>query len=1342
MKKWDGLVGRMLSGVALIGLLSLFAVQEASAATDVYLVRPQANTHHNGYNYVSQSFVAVCDSVTKIAFFLGQKSGSSNYQMEIDSAGIAKGGVLTLSAAGADDYAENEGTYGSPVPVKRGYTYTLKFSRQSGIETVDFYYVADSTYPWGTITYPAGTGDLCGRVVGRIKFPSDYWGMNIQMGPYDLKYDTQLERDSASSKASQAGIKWDREFVNWAYIETLNGNWYWARYDSAVDAAINKGIKVVGCLTGTPKWARSIRDTLYPDSSYPPKRLYHPVKSGNQVDTTNWYADYVYQTLSHFQNRIKVWEVWNEPNLRGGFTFPDTADYHWGADSCSLDSLAKLYVRMCAIVDTVADIVDPTNTVLVGSTSGVTRLWWDLPNNPYNETGYNWLKRLYRFSLSSCGDGICIHPFQFEYAGDQGQDSSRFKERRFHQDVDSVRVLMERNGGGGEPLWLSEVGWSSYDSARVRRGKQADNLLKCYVSGIGDSAVLRSKVPAMCWWDFREDTWDTANNSNKRFGVVDSVFIPKPAYYAYKQMTGKLNNQYLNRRVTLSDTNVYCYEFQIPGSDTTRKTWVVWRTDAIAGNIKMPVRTTYYDTVKIAYTSNSDSLRLEVLDPAGYTIFLRCDSVPLYVQEAGTPSRPDVIVDSLYTYPSTPRAGDYVFFYARLKNIGNATLAANLGNAVKFQVDGVTQKKYTDNREIMKDSTIIVGFNPYPPPGDGSIYDWKATWGDHLIRAWVDSSDKYVELREDNNQGYLFKHIQPKVSLIINNNHKYSNHLANDTLTVVINGNTSPLPDSAKLLHEGSWTTLGVYGSRDTLVTFNGNGVKYDTVIVFQGADRDTAGDSIIVDVNAPYTAITSPPDSQTVNLNAQVEFYGFSYDFEDHDSLWEIWENAFVWADSNNKVGNPLFMMPGYFGTWTAWSTGWHTHTLVSRDSATNIDTSVVHVYVYNSGGGDGDGFGAGFGSFSSAPMNVTTDPNGNLFVAETQNSKVRKYSPKKDSLFAFSARRSDSTGLNWAVGMALKDSTILYVADGYNHCLKAFDRQGNLLLRFGTFGTDTTQFKQPCGIALDWKDRLWVTDRLNHRIQVFDTTGHFLFQFGSQGQDSGKFNSPTGIAINKYKQAFVSDTKNQQIQVFDSLGNWKKTVKQPDSLGFDTPTGICSDKHGNLFIADTKHNRIVELNPFGKRLFIFGKEGDSLCQFKNPIGVASSPGAHYLYVADMGNKRVSRFWVIRGDTLGGGGPQSGELVRRIPKVYSLAQSYPNPTTGEAQIEYGLPKESPVRLTVYNVAGQVVREFKPGKQEAGFYTYRWDGRSNLNHKVGAGVYFYRLEAGSWVKTRKMIVIR
>jgi DNA-binding beta-propeller fold protein YncE len=555
------------------------------------------------------------------------------------------------------------------------------------------------------------------------------------------------------------------------------------------------------------------------------------------------------------------------------------------------------------------------------------------------------------------------------------------------------------------------------------------------------------------------------------------------------------------------------------------------------------------------------------------------------------------------------------------------------------------------------------------------------------------------------------------------------------------------MPDSVRIMNswEGTWRAWRGYADSYWDTLSSGDEMKWVSAQwkMANGETSATAIDSIILDTYSPTAYICTPTDSDEVN--GEVTFWGSAHDgytyfrvdtlryFRNtsyHDTIHVSWE----------PIGG---MMMGELGTWSTYSVpnGWTRETLAVWDSAGNSSYTYVNLHVYNKMD-DGDGFAAGFGSFGSAPMNLVTDPNGNLIVAETQGSTLRAFSAKKDTLFSFSARRGDSTGLNWAVGMASKDSTTLYVADGYGHCIKAFDRQGNLLLRFGSYGTGQGLFRQPCGIALDHKGRVFVVDRLNHRVQVFtDTSGQFLFQFGSQGRDSGKMDSPTGIAISPNGVVYVSDTKNHRIQVYDSLGKWKKSITRPDSLGFDTPLGLCTDKRGNLYVADGKHHRIVKLSPFGQSLFVFGKEGDSLWQFKNPIGVASSPGGRYLYVADAGHKRVTRFTVVRGDTTGGG-PQFGEAVPRIPLVNFLGPAYPNPTKGEVQISYGLAKESPVSLKIYNVAGQMVREINQGKQKAGYYSISWDGRSNLGHRVGAGVYFYRLEAGSWAKTRKMVVIR
>jgi len=102
--------------------------------------------------------------------------------------------------------------------------------------------------------------------------------------------------------------------------------------------------------------------------------------------------------------------------------------------------------------------------------------------------------------------------------------------------------------------------------------------------------------------------------------------------------------------------------------------------------------------------------------------------------------------------------------------------------------------------------------------------------------------------------------------------------------------------------------------------------------------------------------------------------------------------------------------------------------------------------------------------------------------------------------------------------------------------------------------------------------------------------------------------------------------------------------------------------------------------------------------------------------------------------------GPNAGALL--IPKETALLQSAPNPMVSECTIRYALAREAPVRLTVYNVAGEMVKTLSRGKSKPGYYTATWNGRDEKGARVASGVYFYRLEAGEFVKTRKMVVTR
>ncbi len=89
------------------------------------------------------------------------------------------------------------------------------------------------------------------------------------------------------------------------------------------------------------------------------------------------------------------------------------------------------------------------------------------------------------------------------------------------------------------------------------------------------------------------------------------------------------------------------------------------------------------------------------------------------------------------------------------------------------------------------------------------------------------------------------------------------------------------------------------------------------------------------------------------------------------------------------------------------------------------------------------------------------------------------------------------------------------------------------------------------------------------------------------------------------------------------------------------------------------------------------------------------------------------------------------------LPMAYALLQNYPNPFNPVTTIRYELPVTSRVTLNVFNLLGQVVATLVSGEEPAGVYSVRLNGRD-----LASGVYFYRLVAGPFTETRKLILIK
>lgn len=113
-----------------------------------------------------------------------------------------------------------------------------------------------------------------------------------------------------------------------------------------------------------------------------------------------------------------------------------------------------------------------------------------------------------------------------------------------------------------------------------------------------------------------------------------------------------------------------------------------------------------------------------------------------------------------------------------------------------------------------------------------------------------------------------------------------------------------------------------------------------------------------------------------------------------------------------------------------------------------------------------------------------------------------------------------------------------------------------------------------------------------------------------------------------------------------------------------------------------------------------------------------------------------------IPSDSMGIPTEVPGEQPDLLPAGFSLRQNYPNPFNPSTQIEYELPTKSHVTVSVFNLLGQKVRILVNQVESAGSHKIEWDGRDEAGNRTATGMYLYRIEAGDFKQTKKMILLK
>ncbi len=206
-----------------------------------------------------------------------------------------------------------------------------------------------------------------------------------------------------------------------------------------------------------------------------------------------------------------------------------------------------------------------------------------------------------------------------------------------------------------------------------------------------------------------------------------------------------------------------------------------------------------------------------------------------------------------------------------------------------------------------------------------------------------------------------------------------------------------------------------------------------------------------------------------------------------------------------------------------------------VAVDSQGNVyvaDNSNHRIQKFNSTGSfltKWGSYGSGDGQFGSI-RGVAADGLGNVYVVEM--GRIQRFD--SDGNFITKWGSFGSGEGQFSAGDITTDTQgNVYIADTNNSRIQKFDSTGNLLMKWGSYGSGDGQFYLIDGVTVDSQGNVYVADTYNNRIQKFDSQGNFLAKWGSEGNGAGQLKKPYGVAAGSTGKVYVADTENHRIQV-----------------------------------------------------------------------------------------------------------------------------------------------------------------------------------------------------------------
>jgi uncharacterized protein (TIGR03663 family) len=234
----------------------------------------------------------------------------------------------------------------------------------------------------------------------------------------------------------------------------------------------------------------------------------------------------------------------------------------------------------------------------------------------------------------------------------------------------------------------------------------------------------------------------------------------------------------------------------------------------------------------------------------------------------------------------------------------------------------------------------------------------------------------------------------------------------------------------------------------------------------------------------------------------------------------------------------------------------------------------------------------GAGLGQFQE-PWGVAVDEDGNVYVADSWNHRLQKFDSEGRFLLQWGTFGNTEGSIvgqgNVFYGprdIAIDAAGDLYVTDTGNKRVMKFSPRGEFLGQWGGFGLQSGQFHEPVGIDIDADGNIYVADTWNRRVQKFDSDFVFLVQWPIHGWESESVVNKPYLAVDGDGHVYVTDPEGYRVLEFDAGGTFLATLGE-FGVGdgeFNLPIGIDVDESGNVYVADSANNRVMKFGPLGR--------------------------------------------------------------------------------------------------------------------------------------------------------------